>query len=503
MPPAFPHAPPNALALYTASQVRAIEQAAVAQGDDLFALMQRAGRAAAALAQRRWPAAQRVAVACGSGNNGGDGYVAAAALREAGVSVFVVATGPARRPEGAAAEREWRERGGEVLAADAQLPAVDLWLDAVLGIGLTRAPEGAAALLVARLRTAAAAGVPVLALDVPSGIDADTGAAPGDAAVADLTLAFILAKRGLVTAAALDHVGELVVDSLGLDLADLALGGTAAAAPSALAIAPSALTALLPKRRADSHKGDHGRALCVGGDEGMGGALLLCAEAAARAGSGWVEVATRADARAALQVRRPEVLGAAVAGATALASLLARADVVAVGPGLGQGAWGRELLDAALRSGKPLVLDADALNLLAVAPRALAGAVLTPHPGEAARLLGCSVSAVQADRFAALDALVERYRCAVVLKGAGTLVGAPGEVTRVIRAGGPAMASAGMGDVLTGVIAALRAQGLSAFDAAWGGALAHADAADRASAGRARGLLAADLFQPLVDALNR
>ncbi|GIX39312.1 MAG: hypothetical protein KatS3mg128_0361 [Silanimonas sp.] len=230
--------------------------------------------------------------------------------------------------------------------------------------------------------------------------------------------------------------------------------------------------------------------------------LVLCAEAAARSGAGWVEAIGSPEAVAALLARRPEVMARTLPAPEVLAACLARADVLALGPGLGQDAWGWELFTAALASGRPLVLDADALNRLAAAPRPLPGAVLTPHPGEAARLLGTEPAAVQRDRLGAAAALAERFEAAVVLKGAGSVVATPGETAVLIDAGNPGMASAGMGDVLTGVVAALRAQGLPPFEAAWAGALAHAAAGDRAAAGRCRGLLAADLLPALGEVLN-
>lgn len=265
-----------------------------------------------------------------------------------------------------------------------------------------------------------------------------------------------------------------------------------------------ALAGWLLPRAPDSHKGDHGHVLCVGGEHGSGGAIVLCAQAALRAGAGLVSVATRAVNVAPLLARQPEAMVHAVEPVGDLHVLLARADVVAVGPGLGRGDWGRTLLDAALRSGKPLLLDADALNLLAQAPlRIVEDTILTPHPGEAARLLGWDPALVQADRAAAAAALVDRYGCVVVLKGAGTLVAAHGHDTCVVEAGNPGMAVGGMGDLLSGVIAALRAQGLPAFDAAACGALLHAVAGDRAAAhGGMRGLLPGDLLTELRAAAN-
>jgi NAD(P)H-hydrate epimerase len=230
----------------------------------------------------------------------------------------------------------------------------------------------------------------------------------------------------------------------------------------------------------------------------MGGAVRLCAEAALRAGAGLASVATRTEGVAAMVVARPEAMTHAVEDAAALEVLMRRADVLAVGPGLGQGEWGRTLFEAAAASGKPMILDADGLTLLAAHPRELPQAILTPHPGEAARLLGVDNAQVQADRFAAVEALAKTFNCVVVLKGAGTLVAAPGETTAVIGAGNPGMATGGMGDVLTGVIAALHAQDLPRFHAAVYGALLHGAAGDAAARiDGERGLLPSDLFPHL------
>lgn len=479
---------PHALPLYRADAVRAIERAAFARGVDAFGLMTQAGEAAAALLRQRWPDVRRVGVLCGSGNNGGDGYVAALALHRAGLDVALVAGGEPRTPAARAAAERWQATGQGLRDPASPLPEVDAWIDGLFGIGLSRAPEATCAAL---MQAVGAQRRPVLALDVPSGIDADRGSAPGVVLTAATTLCFIAAKPGLFTAQGREAAGDVVVEPLGLDVETLAAAASLGA-PTAWAVRSAALADALPRRRVDSHKGHHGRVLCLGGDHGMAGALVLCAEAAARGGAGWVEALSQPETVLALNVRRPEVMAAVMPEGDALGAQLAAADVLAVGPGLEQGAWGRRVFDVALASGRPLVLDADALNLLAEAPRAVPGAVLTPHPGEAARLLGCRTTEVQADRFAAVAALVARFEAAVVLKGAGTVVAAPGETPRLIDAGHPGMASAGMGDALTGLVAALRAQGLPAFEAAWVGALAHSAAADAVP--RRRGLLASDVI---------
>ena len=471
---------------------RAEARAAARLGDD-FTLMRRAGLAAWHCVLAHWPQAQRLLVACGPGNNGGDGYVLARHAHEAGRAVRVLRL-PGHAPRGdvaTRAEREYREAGGTIEVFSGLPVEADVVVDALFGIGLGREMEGDAALLVGAINDAS---VPVLALDAPSGVDADRGCVRGVAVRATRTLQFLGAHAGLATGAALEYVGarELATLDVGDDI--LPAGDAVATALDTRALGDF----LLPRGR-NSHKGESGRVLCVGGDHGKGGAVLLCAEAALRTGAGLVDVATRATHVPALLARRPEAMAHAVESARELAGLHAAADVVALGPGLGQEAWGSGLHAALLEGDVPLVVDADALNLLAAQPRALrADTVLTPHPGEAARLLSMSTAAVQAERRAAALALCGRYRCVVVLKGAGTVVASPGHAPRIIDAGNPGMAVGGMGDVLAGVIAALRAQGLDAFEAACCGALLHGAAGDVAARdGGERGLLPSDLFAPL------
>ncbi|MFN8901050.1 MAG: NAD(P)H-hydrate dehydratase [Lysobacteraceae bacterium] len=483
------------LPLFRAATVRAIERDAAASGVDAAQLMARAGEAAAAECRRRWPLAVQLGVLCGTGNNGGDGYVAAERLKRAGLEVHVVAVGEPRTPESRAACEAWRATGGATIDMALPWPAVDVWIDALFGTGLSRPPEGDAATAIARLAEARAAGAGILALDVPSGIDADRGSASGGAVIADATLCFIGLKRGLCTGPALDHAGELRVDALELDAL------VARVPPDARWVDASALATALPPRPRDTHKGRQGRVLAVGGSARMEGALVLCAEAAARAGAGAVEALGAPLAIAALRSRRPEVMGD-VASVPHLQDALARAQVVVIGPGLGEGVWAADAMAMVRRSGRPVVFDADALHRLRDPAERLGDAVLTPPPGAAGALLGLASGEVQADRFAALEALVARWGAVVILKGAGTLVGAPGATPVVVSGGNPGMATAGMGDVLAGLVAGLRAQGLSAFDAAWVGAVAHAEAGDRASVEGQRGLLAGDVLACLRPVLN-
>ena len=464
------------------------------------ALMERAGAAAFALLRARWPAAQRLDVLCGAGNNGGDGYVLARLARLAGLPVRLAAVaGLPRSGSAADAARQWFLScgGTEEIFSAAALTQADVVVDALLGTGLDRPPGGPVADAIAAIN---ASGRPVLALDVPSGLDADTGRAPGALVQADATISFVARKQGLYTGAARDCCGRMAFDDLGVPALALDAAGEA---PAVLLDLPRLRAAFLPPRRRGAHKGDCGHVLIVGGDHGYGGAVRLAGEAAARGGAGLTSVATRPAHVTALIAGRPELMARGVDTAADLAPLLARASVLAVGPGLGQGDFGRALFGAALGSGLPLVVDADALNLLAAAPEQRADWILTPHPGEAARLLGTGTAQVEADRYAAVRALQSRYGGVVLLKGAGTLVCDGQAPIGVVPYGNPGMASGGMGDVLTGLIGALWAQGLPALAAAALGACLHGAAADAVAARRGeRGLLAGDLLEALPHLLN-
>lgn len=477
------HAP---LPLFDPAALRMLEARGTAHCDgDAFALMARAGQAAWRCVLQHWPQARRIAVACGPGNNGGDGYVLARLARDAGREVRVLRLA---EPASALAQRACADYLAVGGAIETALGDCELIVDALFGIGLSRAPDADAAALIDAINVHRA---PVLALDVPSGIDARTGGAPGAAVMADCTLQFLACHRGLRTGAALDCCGELELATL--ELPASVFDGIA---PAALAYRADALPAFFPLRPRDSHKGRNGHVLCIGGDAGSGGAILLAAQAALRSGAGLVSVATRAAHVPALLARCPEAMAHAVEGTAGLMSLLERADIVAIGPGLGQGEWGRAMCDAVMACGKPRVFDADALNLLASSGASLRlDDIVTPHPGEAARLLGCGTAEVQRDRFAAAAALQARLGCAVVLKGAGSIVQAAGHAPAVVCAGNPGMGTGGMGDVLTGVVASLRGQGFDARGAAVAGALLHAAAGDAtAREDGERGLLPSDLL---------
>lgn len=480
------------LPLFDRNAARALDRRATALlGGDGYVLMQRAGQAAWQHLLQQWPSAQRISVVCGPGNNGGDGYVLARLAHRSGrkVNVLHLAEHVPRTPLAQRACTEYVACGGRIELFPEALPQGEVVVDALFGIGLTRAADPAVAALIDAINVQAA---PVFSLDVPSGLDPDLGSAPGKVVHATATLQFIARHAGLYSGAALEYAGMLALD--GLDVPEEAFDS---ATPCAMLLTEEALSRWLLPRRRNTHKGESGRALCIGGDHGHGGAIALCAEAALRSGAGLLSVATREIHVPVILARRPEAMARAVESGEDLQPLLAQADAVAIGPGLGQGEWARAMLRLALAAGKPLVIDADALNLVAAQPCVLGDAILTPHPGEAARLLGSDNASVQRDRFAAARGIAQRYDAVTVLKGAGTIVAAPGEIPRVIGAGNPGMAVGGMGDVLTGVILAVRAGGMSAFDAASAGALLHSLAGDAAAGEGERGLLPSDLFPRL------
>lgn len=479
--------------------MRALDRAAIDGGIPGLTLMQRAGNAAWRLLRARWPAARRIGIVCGPGNNGGDGWVVAELARRDGLEPVVVALGDqaALGADAAAARTAALAVDITVSTSPGALAEAEVIVDGLFGIGLTREVEGEYRAAIEAMNACTGRGVPLLALDIPSGLHADTGAVLGLAVRATATVTFIALKRGLVTGMAAEHVGALSVDAL----------GTPPAIRQGIAVAARRVTARtraasLPPRARAAHKGSHGHVLVVGGAPGYAGAARLAAEAALRTGAGLVSAAVHPACAAQLNFGRPEIMVHAVDGPRALVPLLKRATVVAIGPGLAQDDWGAALFGAVCDVDLPRVLDADALNLLARDAQHHADWVLTPHPGEAARLLQCSTRDIAADRYAAAAALVARYGGVSVLKGAGSIVCGE-EGVDVVAGGNPGMASGGMGDVLTGVIAALRAQGLAAFDAASHGAALHAAAADAAAcAGGERGLLASDLFDPLRRLVN-
>ncbi|WP_304639634.1 NAD(P)H-hydrate dehydratase [Pseudomonas sp.] len=486
--------------LYSSAQTRQLDASIIASGISGGELMQRAAEATWKALVERWPDAGRLTVFCGAGNNAGDGYLIAVLAQMAGWEVDIYAVGQLDKLSGdaAVAMEKARRAGVDIWAWHPDAEIGGILLDALLGTGLSGPVREPYASVIASINQA---GLPVVAVDVPSGLDADRGIAQGCAVRADLTVTFITLKPGLFTAAGPDQVGKLVFAAL----ADLP-----ASAPPPLAerLDMRRWRSVLPPRARASHKGSFGHLVLLGGDHGMGGAIILAAETALRSGAGKVTVLTRAEHVLPLLARCPEVMVRAIEEPGAASPLLDQATCLVVGPGLGRSEWGRALLEAALSADRPCVLDADALNMLAQAPALVPLAphcIMTPHPAEASRLLGCGTSVVQGDRLEACRQMVQRYGCTVVLKGVGSLIGspAPDEVALALCSdGNPGMAAAGMGDVLSGLVGALLAQGLEASQAARYGVLVHALAGDVAAKAGQRGVLASDLIGPIRTIIN-
>jgi NAD(P)H-hydrate epimerase len=462
--------------------------------------MTRAGRAAFELLQSSWPERCPLVIFCGTGNNGGDGFVVAALARDRQVPVTVYQVGDAGKISGdaATARQAALDAGVDILpfATDIALDSC-LLVDAMLGTGLSGEVHGDYRSAIELIN---ASGMPVLALDIPSGLCSDSGRRLGVAVAADATITFIGVKQGLWTGDAPDCCGELHFVDL-----DVPAEVYARVHAGAWRLELEQELDALPPLVETAHKGRFGHALVIGGDLGMAGAALMAAESAGRCGAGLVSAATRAIHVPALLARRPEVMAHGVEARGELDVLLEKATAVAVGPGLGQNAWSEQMLQNALDSEQPLVVDADALNLLAgrcedAGPQR-GNWILTPHPGEAARLLATDTAGVQSDRFAAVRAMQARYGGVVLLKGAGTLI-CDGARVYVCPYGNPGMASGGMGDVLSGILLALLAQGMSLRDAACLGVCLHAAAADLAAEAGMRGMLATDLMPFLRSLLD-
>ncbi|RRV09473.1 NAD(P)H-hydrate dehydratase [Pseudomonas sp. v388] len=481
-------------ALYSAAQVRDLDARLIAAGTPGLTLMQRAAHATWRAVRRRWPQTAALTVLAGRGNNAGDGYLVAALAHKAGWQVQVLAVGEpgALQGDAAAAHADALAAGVEIQTWSNQ-PLTGVVLDALLGTGLNgevREPYLAA------IKAINASGLAVAAVDIPSGLCADTGRILGEAVRADLTITFIGLKLGLMTGDAADLIGELVFDDLQADREIVAQ-----APASAVRLDTFNLPTLKP-RPPTAHKGMYGRVLVIGGDHGFGGASMLSAESALRSGAGMVTLATRAEHVPAALVRMPEIMSAGIRSANQLMPLIKAASVLVVGPGLGQESWGRSLLSAAANADRPQVWDADALNQLATGQVKLPrGSVITPHPGEAARLLGIDTRQVQANRPAAAHALARKYNAVCVLKGTGSLIADPDGRLAVAGRGHPAMATAGLGDVLAGLVGALMAQHLAAFDAACLAVWLHAGAGQQV-AGQGRGLAASDVIPAIRQLLE-
>ena len=522
--------------LYTAAQVRGLDNVAIHEFDIAgYELMCRAGKAVMAAVDSYFPKSRNWLVLCGPGNNGGDGYVVARLAAAKGCKVTVCSMIDPQRLSGdaAAAYKGWCEAGGQTLlwpdhseqANTADLLALqsmpfDLVIDALLGTGIERATEGS---YKAAIEFINAQACPVVAVDIPSGLNADTGCSMGAAVRAQLSVSFVGKKRGMFTADGIDYCGAMVFD--GLDIPAEAIdrlpeiqmqtqskGNSRGQWVGQLMSADYLAEVLLP-RLGNSHKGSYGEVVAVGGAKGMSGAILLTGEAALRSGAGKVRLATDPEHAAWINLCRPELMVTAIGSEADFSACLKSPQVLAVGPGLGHSDWADALLRACLASALPLVMDADALNWLAQQELVQQGlarqetgseqrlrspAILTPHPAEAARLLGISTSEIQRDRVVHAQAIAEKFQATVVLKGSGSVIAGSDGRYAICPFGNPGMATAGSGDVLTGIIAALLAQRLNCYEAACAGVLAHALAGDLAAARHGEmAMLAGDITQQL------
>lgn len=508
-------------ALYLAEQVTELDKLVIQhEGVSASQLMKRAGRKSVELLLDQWPHVKALHIFCGSGNNAGDGYVVAALAKQRNLRLNVWFLSDPEALQGAAAEayRYALQEGVECQAFDAatffdmQLMQTEptVLVDALLGTGSVGELRAQYVEAVTSINQAKITQKwPIIALDIPTGVNPNTGAVPSVAINADATMSFIGQKQGLFTGAGRAHSGERYFSDLGVDDEWLHLVN-----PNTRIIDYQKARHALPARSIDTHKGQCGHLLVVGGDQGVaygyGGAPIMAAEMALRTGAGLVSLATRPAFVNVALARQPEMMVAGVDNGQALLPLLERASGITIGPGLGQSSWSEQLLYHVLQTSRqPMVIDADALHLLArepfsdlaQVPKEQRQWILTPHPGEAASLLGVSIEDIQADRVQAAKAIQQRYGGAVILKGAGTIVVTSAAEQWLCNAGNPGMASGGMGDVLSGLLGALLVQGMNADHAAILGAVLHSHAADLAvvKTGQ-RGLLATDLI-PYVQGL--
>lgn len=484
--------------IYNKAQILELERLAGEQYNlPAEQLMQHAGQAAFETVKAEWPSAKNLTIFCGAGNNAGDGYILAWLAHQAHYIVQVVyLTSPNDLKDAAlAASSVCKDAGVEFIPfGEHELSHTHLIVDAILGTGISREVEGTYREAIVQINQSEK---PVFSIDIPSGMGADSGCAQGVAIDANVTLTFLGLKQGLLTGHGPAYSGKILCDDLGLPKAAYdqvnGLGQV---------ILEKSIRKHLKPRRRDVYKGQCGHVLIIGGDHGMAGAAAMAASAAYRMGAGLVSVATRPEHVSIITSMRPEAMCHEVQAGADLYGLLRPARIIVVGPGLARGRWGRDLFEIALQSKKPMVVDADALNILADKKMRRDDWVLTPHAGEASRLLGYSAGRIQANRFSSVDALAKKYGGVAVLKGTGTLVHQEGEPTQLCTAGNPGMATGGMGDILSGVIGGLIAQGLSLFDAATFGVYLHSKAADIASQDGERGMVATDLLPILRKLAN-
>ena len=505
----------NGVPLYSAHQVQLLDARALqqmnAQG---YELMEQAGEAAFMALLSEWPSVRQLIVLSGKGNNGGDGFVVARLAKQHEIDVQLVLSCDESELTGTAeiAAQDTFAEGIEVIGANQikwpQPQEGCVIIDALLGTGLKQDIQGDLLTLIDQVNQS---GLPVLSIDVPSGINSTTGALQGAAIHATTTISMIAYKQGLFTGAGPVFSGQVRLAPLSVDKKLVQ-----AEAPSSHLVnwQHAQKKPLFAARQLDAHKGHFGHVMIIGGDHGFGGAISLATGAALKSGVGLVSVATRNEHVPAILSRYPEAMVHGVSSGQDLQPLLERADVIAIGPGLGQSYWGEQLLQQVMALNTPVLLDADALNILAkgrikhnLAQRI---SVITPHPGEAARLLDSDAVKLQADRFSAAKQLSNLYESCVVLKGVGSLI-CTGDKVSICSDGNPGMASGGMGDVLSGIAASLLAQqtaqqpeitSTQLHDLVCSAVCLHSAAADEAAKEGQAGMLASDVVNGLKQLLK-
>lgn len=483
---------PLPLAVFTNAQVRQIEQDIVEKANlSIDDLMSRAGIAAFDALKATWPDVNVITVLIGTGNNGGDGLVLARLAKEAGWQVRVLQVGHPDPEKQSLANKNahvnWEKAGGKIDPFIPQKISEGVIVDALLGTGikgeLAKAYEEA-------IDWINSVDSPVLSIDVPSGLDSNTGMAAKTAVQADVTVVMLVLKCGLFTGNAADYIGELWFNDL-----DIASEHYAHVTPIAQRLVYEQAIRALPQRQPASHKGNHGHVCVIGGGAcGLSGAPLLAGEAALRAGAGLVSAAVSPNALPGIARGPVELMCHPIETENALCDLLDKADVIVIGPGLGQSTWSETMLKAALTTQTSCVIDADALNLLSKQPTKRDNWILTPHPKEAARLLETTVEVIQSDRFEAVENLAKKYGGVVVLKGSGTIIRDENGQLWIAAQDLPLLGTAGTGDVLAGLIGGLLAQNKSLSLSALIGVSVHCEAATIERECGERGMLASDLF---------
>lgn len=481
-------------ALYSARQLKECERKACLELNTTEAeLMNHAGESAFMLLKKHYPLAKKIIIFCGGGKNAGDGYVLARLAKNKGFLIHINQYKLAcHLPNPACSAAIIAQQNGVSCQhlIDPHDFEADVIVDALLGIGLkgdVREP------LLSAINQINESNLPVLSLDIPSGLNADTGRVMGVCVKASATLSFIGPKQGMYTLDGPDQCGLIFQDdlSIGSSLASVEPGVSCLAAPS------------FKNRLKNSHKHQFGHVLIVGGNEGMLGAVQLAAKAALRAGAGMVSIATHPVHANQGFSGLPEAMVYGIEQKIDLQHALDSATVCVIGPGLGDDAWARQLFEQVISSHLPMIIDAGALRLLAEAPQRDDNWLLTPHPGEAASLLECTTDEIQENRFSAVKHLQDKFGGTVILKGRGTLIASDAPLIYLCAQGNPGMATAGMGDVLSGITAGLAAQGFSLVEAAKAGVWLHASACDAVARNQGeRGMIASDIFSYLQRLVN-